>query len=890
MDSRRWWLLVAAVPVALGCALATAQPALTLAGQLAVVGAGLLAAAVLWCTADRTGRPRAWRMLAAAPLLPVVGVLLTLAAGSLDPVAVAVLRWAPTVPGYVVATAAVLCLVDRCRLRAGSRVAVEVALFFTACLIVVGLLLVGPDGSWSTFNLTEQLVLGSAVLATSAIMAAALTLLGVIEGPRRSMAVVLLVGTVFLSLGRGLATSALLSGTPPVPAGVARLLIAAGLLLLALAVLLDSSPAPTSAPATGPVGDDRQGRRGVVVGSLLPHLALLIAVVTVGAVALTGARPSPFTIGGLVVCVVLAAVHRGLTARQEQRMGARLRRSEAYFRSVVQSAGDAVVILDDDLRVTWASPALDRALGESAPTLVGRLFLDAVHPDDVPGLAAALPVAGIAPEPDPSGGGLLTLRLPDAAGEWRYLEAGVSDLRHVPDVGATVLHCRDMTERHAREQALQAVAYTDPMTGLPNRAALLRLLQAGPAGQAAGPRTLLMIDLIGVSAVRTNAGREIARAAVAEVGRRLRATVRGEDTVARMGGGAFAVLAHGDDGDVDRLADRCLDIVDQPIVTAAGCVDLTAAIGVVSIEGPAGTETVLELADLAVRAAHDTGPGSAYRYDQALGDAAARREQLRRDLRGAGARGELFLLFQPIVYLEQRRITGVEAELRWRHGTLGEIPPAEFIEIAERAGLIGELVRWGLEEAATAAAGLPVIAEPLRIGLKVPFRYLASGSVVADVESALRRSGLAPERLVLQLSAPAMASDDERLDLDVASLRLMGVHVALHGFGSGSSALAHLTRLPIDIVRLDRSLITRIDRDPKSRALCESVIGVSRALGLDVVADGVETPAQLAALAGFGCSFAQGYVIARPLPLPAFVELLTGAGDEVVLPGLVGVR
>jgi diguanylate cyclase (GGDEF)-like protein/PAS domain S-box-containing protein len=889
VDSRRWWLLAAAVPVALGCALATAQPALTLAGQLAIIGAGLLAAAVLWRSAARTTRPRAWRMLAVAPLLPVSGTLLTLANGDLDPVTVAVLRWAPTVPGYVVSIIAVMALVDRRSRRYGLRIAVEVALFLAACLVVVSMLVVGPAGAWSTFDMTERLVLGSAVLATSATMAAALTLLAVIEAGRRPMAVVLLAGTVFLTLGRGLATSALLSGTPPVPAGVARGIIAAGLLLLALAALIDSGRAPTAGADPDPATTGHQARLGVVVGALLPHLALLIAVATVGTAALTGAQPGSDTIAGLVLCVLLAAVHRGLSAREEQRLGARLRRSEAYFRSVVQSAGDAVVILDDDLHIRWASPALDRALREAASALVGRSILDSVHPDDVPALAAVLPVTGSTPEVDPAGSGLLTLRLRDAAGQWRYLEAGVSDLRHVPDVGAVVLHCRDMTERYAREQALQSIAYTDPMTGLPNRAGLLQALETAVTDPGDAPATLLMIQLVGLATARENTGREAVTAAVAEVGRRLRATVRGEDTVARMGGGAFAVLAHGDDADSDRLADRCLSVVEQPIRTAAGLIELSAGVGVVAIEAGLDVDGVLGRADLAVRAAHEAGAGSAYRYDDALGDAAARRDLLRRDLQAARAKDELSLLFQPIVSLEQQRITGVEAELRWRHGTLGDIPPAEFLPLAERAGLIGELVRWTLEAATTAAHGLPAAGAPLRLGIKVPFGYLAGGTIVADVESALRCSGLAPERLVLEISAPAVMSGDERFGLDVSSLRLMGVHVALHGFGSGSSALAHLTRLPIDIVKLDRSLISRIDRDPQSRALCESVIGIGRALGLDVVAEGVETTAQLATLTGFGCGFARGFLIGRPMRLPGFTAQLAGGGG-VLLPGLVGSR
>jgi len=879
VDSRRWWLLAAAVPVALGCALAAARPSLHAFGETAVVGAGILAAVVLWSTAGRTARPRAWRLFAVAPLFPVTGALVAALADPIDPVQLAVFRWVPTVPGYVVAIVAILSLVDCRGLRARPRVAVEVALFLVASLIMVSLLVVGPAGRWAALGLDERAVLAAAVLTTSATMAAALTALSVVEPSRRTMAVVLLAGTALLTAGRGLSTSAMISASP-VPLGVARFPIAVGLLLLALAVLLDTRPVQ-ELPA-------RQGRRSSDLGQLLPHLALLAAVTAVGAVALTGGRPTSGMVAGLVFCVALTAVHRWLTARSERRLAARLRRSESYFRSVVRSGNDAVVILDDDLRISWASPALDRALGEAAAGLVGRPLLECVHPDDLAGLAAALPVAGPGSAPGAADSGLLTLRLPDAAGQWRYLEAGVSDLRRDPDVGAVVLHCRDMTERHAREQALQGVAYTDPITGLPNQAGVLSALQAAADDLEGEPSTLLLIELVGLTTARESSGRTTVSTAMTEVARRLRATVRGEDTVARLGGGAFAVLARGEDADVDRLANRCLSVVEQPIVTAAGFVELTAGIGVVAIEHGASVEAILERADLAVRAAHEAGPGSARRYDAALGDAAARRDRLRHDLRGARARDELYLLFQPIVSLTEQRITGVEAELRWRHGSLGDIAPTEFVPIAERAGLIGELVRWGLAEAATATNGMPVGEAPLRVGMKVPAGYMAGGTVVGDVEAALTSSGLSPERLVLQVGAPS-GGDDERLGLDISSLRLMGVHVALTGFGGQSSALAHLTRLPIDIVKLDRSLITRIDRDPQSRALCESVVGIGRALGLDVVAEGVETTAQLAALSGFGCGFAQGFVVARPMPLSGFLEMVAH-GDDVLLPGLIGAR
>jgi diguanylate cyclase (GGDEF)-like protein/PAS domain S-box-containing protein len=862
------------VPIALACALAAARPALHAAGEIAVVGAGLVASVTLWWNAGRTSRPKAWRLFAVAPLLPVAGAVAAALADPLDPVQVAVFRWVPTVPGYVIAIVAILALVDCRGLRVRPRAAVEVALFLVASPIIVSLLVVGPAGRWSALALDERVVLGAAVIITSATMAAALTALSVAQPSRRTMVGVVLAGTVLLTLGRGLSTSAVLDG---IPVGVARFPVAAGLLLLALAVLLDARP--------GGDGGPRQGQRSFDLGQLLPHLTLLAAVATVGSVALTGARPTSGMIVGLVACVALAALHRWLTAREEQRLSARLRRSEAYFRSVVQSAGDAVVILDDALRISWTSPTLGRALGESAADLTGRAILDSVHPDDAPALAAVLTVDDAAEEDAPLGAGLLTLRLRDAAGEWRYLEAGVSDLRHAPDVGAVVLHCRDMTERHAREQALQSIAYTDPMTGLPNRAGVLQALEERVSAAGHGPSSLLLIALDGLDPARENAGRENVTEVVAEIGRRLRATVRGEDVVARMGGGAFAVLTHGADEDAERLAARCLSVVEQPILTPVGLIELTAAVGIVALDEGIDVDALLERADLAVRAARAAGQGCVARFTAALGEAAARRERLRSDLQGACARAEMFLMMQPIVSLAEERITGLEAQLHWRHPDLGEIPPAEFLELAERSGLIGQVIRWALAEATMIAAGLPSTGEPLRIGFKVPAGYAATGTLVADVEHALTLSGLSPERLVLQVSSETATGGDDRTGLDISSLRLMGVHVALDGFGSGSSALAHLTQLPIDIVRLDRSLITRIDRDPQSRALCESIAGIARALNLDVVAEGVETPAQLAALAGFGCGFAQGFLISRPV-LPAQLAPMLTAGASL-LPAFV---
>jgi EAL domain-containing protein (putative c-di-GMP-specific phosphodiesterase class I) len=242
-----------------------------------------------------------------------------------------------------------------------------------------------------------------------------------------------------------------------------------------------------------------------------------------------------------------------------------------------------------------------------------------------------------------------------------------------------------------------------------------------------------------------------------------------------------------------------------------------------------------------------------------------------------------------VVCLEQQRVTGVEALLRWRHPELGEVPPAEFVPIAERAGVIGELQRWALEQAAAAAVLLPETGAPLRLGVNISASHVAARTLVGDVAAVLRSTGLAPERLILEITEATVDADGDHVAVDIEALRLMGVHVALDDFGTGHSSMAHLTRLPIDVLKLDRSFVSRIDRDPKSRALFESVVAIGRALGLDVVAEGVETPAQLGALRGAGCGFAQGFLLARPMRLAELTDLLCdGAG--LLWPGLVGSR
>ncbi|MGY1746686.1 putative bifunctional diguanylate cyclase/phosphodiesterase [Blastococcus sp. SYSU D00695] len=879
MDRQRWAVLAGTGAALAVCVVALVVPsALWLAEVVLAATSAGATACVVRCGWRRQRGARGWRLLAGSTLSTAVAIAAYLVVAPTDDLDVVLVRWVPAVPGCVLAVAGLLTLAPRERFRTGRRAVVEAVLFGAACLTGMQLLVFGPAGTWAAASPAGRAVLVAAVLTTASLLVAALVLLAAVESHRQPMALVLLAAVLLLAAGRGLGTSTMLLGLHQA-ATASLMLLVAGLGLLALAVTLD--PGPGEGGARRP----RSGR-SVRLGEVLPHLAMLGTLLAVAVTHLAGQRASVATVVGSVACVALVGVHRWVAALDEARQSTRILRSEAWFREVVRSGGDGVLVLDPDLRITWTSPAVARMLG-AGTDLTGRDLLTVTHPADVLPAAHALHPDGAGPGESPCG--RVVLRLPHTDGSWRHVEADVADLRARPEVGALVLHCRDVTERHAREQALEDVAFTDPTTGLPNRAGFDRVLEQRLVDPAAPPATLLLVELDGLAEVREDAGRDMASSVLVELGRRLRTTVRGDEPVARLGGDAFAVLAEGDPRTGDLLADRCLSAVEQPLTTAAGVYDLTADIGLVPLEAGTALGEVWTRAEIAVRAARRAGRGSARRFDPALGAAAERRARLREDLPGACARGELSVAFQPVVSLAEQRIVGVEALLRWRHPELGDVPPREFVPIAERAGVIGDVQRWALEQAARAAVALPVVHAPLRLGVNISASHVAARTLVGDVAAALQCTGLPPERLILEITEATLLADTEAIAVDVEALRLMGVHVALDDFGTGHSTLAHLSALPIDVLKLDRDFVSRVDRHPPSRALCESVIAIGRALGVDVVAEGVETPAQLGVLRGLGCGFAQGFLLSRPLPLSELTALLqTGAG--VLWPGLVGTR
>jgi diguanylate cyclase (GGDEF)-like protein len=449
---------------------------------------------------------------------------------------------------------------------------------------------------------------------------------------------------------------------------------------------------------------------------------------------------------------------------------------------------------------------------------------------------------------------------------WYHLQAS-----RVDQVGHVVITHTDITDRVAAEQAALWRARHDPLTELPNRARLHELIDTELQRPGRPPVTVLFLDVDGFKEVNDTLGHEVGDDLLRQVSERLSGRTRTGDTVGRLGGDEFVVLCPDCDVDgAETLAQRFRSSFDRPFDLGGRIARLTASIGVATAgEGDTTVRSsdLVRDADLAMYAAKAAGRNGVRMFSSELRSVAQRGLLVAAELDEAIATGQLVLQYQPVVRLPSGEPDGVEALVRWQHPERGLLAPAEFVPIAEQHGLIVPLTRWVLgtaarQNAAWARAGLALVTS-----VNISASHLGTGTLVDDVAAALAESGMAPERLVLELTETSVALDPARASAQFAALRVSGVEVSLDDFGSGYSSLSQLVSIPAGLLKIDRSLIEGLDGGTgQAAAAVAAVISLGRACGMRTLAEGVETQRQLDLATELGCTFAQGFHIARPMP------------------------
>jgi diguanylate cyclase (GGDEF)-like protein/PAS domain S-box-containing protein len=566
--------------------------------------------------------------------------------------------------------------------------------------------------------------------------------------------------------------------------------------------------------------------------------------------------------------------------------------SEARFRTLYDQAAIGIAFIDDEGVIHNVNPAWERLLGWSADELRGRIAasLSPVEDSDITRGPVAELRAGVRDSVT------VEKRFIRRDGTVLWGSLTISRFRAPGERTTLVGMLYDITARKELETRLSHQAYHDPLTGLANRVRLRDRIDTVLAAPDRSPESVAVIyvDLDDFKKVNDSLGHAAGDALLRTVAERLLNATRGSDTVARLGGDDFAILLENvrTDEDVLVVAERVVRAMRAPVLVEGKEVFVGASVGIARAGGESNgattSDALLRNADVAMYRAKGAGKGRHAMYEHGMQEAALERLEFEAALRHALERGELLLNFQPIVQLDSERIVGAEALVRWAHPTLGTLPPARFIPMAEETGLIVPLGRWVLEQ--TCQHGVRWLNRPgvssdvrnMTLTVNVSPRQLHDGAFVDDVREVLEATGFPAGQLLLELTESIfIQQEDSTLDT-LRALKALGVRLGIDDFGTGYSSLSYLQQFPLDVLKIDKRFVDGIGRGGSEAALARTIIALGDSLSLHTVAEGVARPQQQEQLRALGCSYAQGFLFAHPLSAAEIDDLFGGLASPAV--------
>ncbi len=552
--------------------------------------------------------------------------------------------------------------------------------------------------------------------------------------------------------------------------------------------------------------------------------------------------------------------------------------TEARYKSLVKNSSDIVLVLEHDCRITFATPSMLRVLGMDPEEGMGKFLTDLT---DVKDAADARQFCRDLSE-DPALTGPVEWRLRSADGQVRHVEVLGSNLLDDSNVKGLVLNLRDITERRRLEEELKQLAFTDTLTLLANRNLFNEQLGLALTRTARGKvvPVLIFVDLDNFKKINDTLGHEAGDKILAMAAQRLIRATRSSDIVARLGGDEFAVLVADESSDayIKGLAERLIELLSTPFELNGRQLKLSASLGIAQGEIGMTPAEFMRNADLAMYRAKAQGKNCYEMYQPAMYANLLQTVDLEAEMATSLERGDFVPYFQPIIDLTNSEIVGFEALIRWHHPGRGILFPNTFIQIAEDTGLIKRLGREVLFETCRYAAEWLQDFPPHRlrhVAINVSGRQLEHADLVSEVREAIETHHLDPTIIVLEITESVLMHNVGQAVEQLTRLKELGVRIALDDFGTGYSSLSHVHRFPIDILKIDRSFIEGMDKADGS-ALVRAIMGLANALGLKVVAEGIEKAGQLGELQKIGCPLGQGYYFGRPESPEKTRQLLAG--------------